>query len=355
MEVEKIINRLLLAPMAEVTDASFRKIAKSFGAGLTFTQMVSAKGIVENQFDTLRFLAFGKDEKPIGVQILGSDPHIISAAVKEIAEFQPDVIDLNCGCPKSNVTKHRMGSCLMETPRLVGNIIREMYDAAGSIPVSAKFRLGYDAKRINIIDNAKAVEDNGAAFITVHARTRADKYDKEPSWHWLSKIKQSVSIPVVGNGSVFSADDALRMIDQTGVDSVMIARGALGNPFIFHRFNSIKENKIDPGLPDIETVRDTALKHLKLLVNEYGHLRSLDYIKKNVIWYFKYFNGISDFVESIISLNSVETIEELIYSHTEKILNNDVTLENIRQVEEKFNSKVLFWLVSERVFTESLG
>ena len=357
MEVGKIdlSHRLLLAPMAEVTDSSFRKIAKQFGAGLTFTQMVSAKGVIENQFETLRYLAFNKDEKPIGVQILGSDPQLISASVKEIIKYQPDIIDLNCGCPKPKVTKHHMGSCLMETPQLVGEIIKRMYKAAEGVPISAKFRLGYDRTKINILDNAKAAEDNGASLITVHARARVDKYDTLPEWDWLRKVKEAVSIPVVGNGSVFSADDAIQMINETGVDTAMVARGALGNPFIFERFNSIREKNFDPGLPGVEIVRDTVLAHIKLIEKEYGNIRGLDYIKKNVIWYFKYFNGIYELISSVKGQNSIQAIEELIYKHTDKILYKEYAEENIQETKEKFKMKVLFWLVSDRIYSENLG
>lgn len=348
-------NKLLLAPMADVTDQSFRHIAREFGVGLTFTQMVSAKGVLENEFDTLRYLAFNKNEKPIGVQILGNDPDIIGASVKEIVKYRPDVIDLNSGCPVDNVTKHKMGACLMSSPKLLGRIINEMKKAAGDVPVSAKFRLGEDEKHITVIESARAAEDNGASYITVHARTRKDKYDKSSKWEWLAKVKESVSIPVVGNGSIFTAADAIRMKEETGVDSVMVARGALGNPFIFSRYNSIVEKNFDPGSPDINTVKETVLKHCNLLIREYGEIRALVFIKKNIIWYYKNFNGINTLIDNIMKAGSVNEVLELVERHTENIKNANYPEEDLEIIKQKFKMKVLFWLVNEPSYTESFG
>ncbi|MDZ7766647.1 MAG: tRNA-dihydrouridine synthase family protein [Melioribacteraceae bacterium] len=348
-------KRLVVAPMADVSDSSFRYIAKKYGAGLTFTQMVSAKGILENDFSTLRYLAFSKNEKPIGVQLLGSDPELVSAAVKEIKRYKPDTIDLNCGCPKDSVTKFKMGACLMNTPANVGKLIAGMKKSAGDIPISAKFRLGENDKKITLIENAKAAEDNGASFIIVHARTKDDKYDQSAKWGWLAKVKSSVNIPVIGNGSVFYPDDAVRMKEETGVDSVMVARGALGNPFLFSRYNSIVDNNYDPGVPGVKLVKDILLEHIDKLQIEYGSVRSLNYIKKNTIWYFRDFTGISNFIEKIMAARSIEQIKELIEVHSEKIKNGDYPIEDLDIIKQKFKMKVLFWLVKKPVFTENFG
>jgi len=348
-------KRLLLAPMADVTDQSFRHIAREFGAGLTFTQMVSAKGVIDDEFNTLRYLAFNKNEKPIGVQILGNDPEIIGASVKEIVKYKPDVIDLNCGCPVDKVTKYKMGACLMSSPKLLAQIISAMKKYAGDVPVSAKFRLGEDEKNMTVIESAKAAEDSGASFVTVHARTRKDKYDKDSKWDWLAKVKESVSIPVVGNGSVFTAADAVRMKEQTGVDSVMVARGALGNPFIFSNFNSIVDKNFDPGLPDIDTIKETTLVHCKSLIREYGEIRALPFIKKNIIWYYKNFSGINTLIVNLMKANSINEVLELVEKHTENIENANYPEEDLEIIKQKFKMKVLFWLVNEPVYTESFG
>lgn len=348
-------KRLVVAPMADVSDTSFRYVAKKFGAGLTFTQMVSAKGVVENEFSTLRYLAFSKKEKPIGVQLIGSDPELINAAVKEISKYKPDVIDLNCGCPKDSVTKYKMGACLMNTPGNVAKIITGMKRSAGNIPVSAKFRLGEDKNKITVLENAKAAEDSGASFIIVHARTKNDKYDQTAKWEWLAKVKSSVNIPVVGNGSIFSPVDAIRMKEETGVDSVMVARGALGNPFLYSRYNSIIEKNYDPGMPGVDLVKETLLDHIGKLQIEYGQLRSLNYIKKNSIWYFRSYAGVTEFIEKIMAARSIEQIKELIESHSEKVKNDEYPYEDLEVIKQKFKMKVLFWLVKEPVFIENFG
>lgn len=348
-------KRLLLAPMADVTDQSFRHIAREFGAGLTFTQMVSAKGVIDDEFNTLRYLAFNRKEKPIGVQILGNDPEIIGASVREIIKYKPDVVDLNCGCPVDKVTKYKMGACLMDSPKLLGQIITQMKKSADDVPVSAKFRLGEDEKNITVIESAKAAEDNGASFITVHTRTRKDKYDQRAKWDWLAKVKESVNIPVVGNGSIFTAADAIRMKEQTGIDSVMVARGALGNPFIFSRYNSIVDKNFDPGLPDVDTVREITIKHCKSLVIEYGEIRGLQFIKKNIIWYYKNYNGINKLIENLMKARAVDEIMELIEKHTNNIKNENYPQEDLEVIKQKFKMKVLFWLVNEPAYTESFG
>lgn len=348
-------KRLLLAPMADVTDQSFRYIARKFGVGITFTQMVSAKGVLENDFETLRYLAFNKNEKPIGVQLLGNDPDIFAAAVKEIIKYKPDIIDLNCGCPVAKVSKYNMGACMMSDPKLVGKIIARMKKSAGDVNISAKFRLGADSKNLTVLENAKAAEDNGASFITVHARYKKDKYDQEAKWEQLARVKETVSIPVVGNGSIFSAADAVKMKEQTGVDSVMVARGALGNPFMFSRYNSIVDENYDPGQPDISQVKETALEHCQLIRREYGDVRALNFIKKNVIWYYKYYNGINELIDLLMSLNSVDSVLDSLHKHTENIINENYPIEDIEVIQQKFRMKVLFWLVKEPVFEESFG
>ncbi len=341
-------EKLILAPMADVTDTPFRTIAKEHGAGLTFTQMVSAKGIITNEFYTLRKLAFSRSEKPIGVQLLGKDPDILYAATKELHRFKPDVIDLNCGCPVDQVTKHEMGSAIMDNPELLGKLVASMVKGAEGIPVSVKLRLGRDRSSINIIENAKIIEDNGASMVILHARAREDRYSVCALWEWLTKVKNSLSIPLVGNGSVFEAKDAQKMIHLAGCDSVMIARGALGNPFLFREFNQISDGFEGNGLPEVLEVRDVCIKHIKLLTVEYGEFNSLDKIKKNVIWYFRKYNGISYLIEKLLSLKSVDEIQELVEIHTQKIENEEYQKEDIEIISKRFNNKVVFWQTEEK-------
>lgn len=348
-----IENKLILAPMAEVTDSSFRKITKEFGAGLTFTQMVSAQGVINNNFETLRLLSFSRDEKPIGVQVLGNEPEVLGDAVKEIVKLKPDLIDLNCGCPVDKVVSNNMGSALLEDPKSMGKLIKKMVDSSNGVPISVKLRLGKDKGNINIFETARVAEDNGASILFVHTRTRADKYESDPDWHWLKKVKELVNIPVVGNGSIFTPQDAKEMIDLTGCDSVMVARGALGNPFIFDRFNKLINTGLDPGEPSVEIVRDVLLKQISLMEREFGEPNSLDKAKKNSIWYFRFYPGINQFLEKVFSLNNLHAIRSLIEEHTKNILSGNLEITQLSDINIKFKKKVLFWLTEENL--ETLG
>lgn len=346
-------NKLILAPMAEVTDSSFRKIAKEFGVGLTFTQMVSAQGVINNNFETLRLLSFSRDEKPIGVQILGNNPEILGDAVKEIVKLKPDVIDLNCGCPVDKVVGNNMGSALLEDPKAMGKLIKKMVDSSSGVPISVKLRLGKDKNNINIFETAKVAEDNGASVLFVHTRTRNDKYESDPDWNWLAKVKEIVNIPVVGNGSIFTPADAKKMIELTGCDSVMVARGALGNPFIFERFNSLANKGFDPGEPPIQLVRDVLLKQINYMEREFGEPNSLDKAKKHSIWYFRFYPGVDQFLEKVFSLNDLHSIRNLIEEHSKNVLLGNLKVTQLNEINIKFKKKVLFWLAEENL--ETLG
>jgi len=340
-------NKLFLAPMAEVTDSSFRKICKEYGAGLTFTQMVSAEGVIKNNFETLRHFSFNRSEKPIGVQVLGNDPAILYEAAREISKHKPDLIDLNCGCPVDKVCSKNMGASLLDDPKTIGKLVRKMVDGANGIPVSVKLRLGKDKSKINIFDNARAVQDNGGSLIFVHARTRADKYDTEADWTWLKKVKEAVEIPVVGNGSIFSPHDVKEMMDVSGCDSAMIARGALGNPFIFSRFNTLMETGRDPGEPDASIVCKTVLQHIQNLENEFGEIVALDKAKKHAIWYFRSHSGVKFLLDKVFSIKNLNDLRSLIAEHADSILHTPINIDEHAIIHKKFQRKVLFWLVEE--------
>lgn len=346
-------KKLFLAPMAEVTDSSFRKVVKEHGAGVTFTQMVSAQGVITNNFETLRLLSFSRDEKPIGVQVLGNQPEILGEAVKEIIKLKPDLIDINCGCPVDKVVSNNMGSALLEDSKAIGKIVRRMVDSSGGVPISVKLRLGKDKNNINILETARTAEENGASLLFVHARTRADKYETEPNWEWLKKVKEKVSIPVIGNGSIFTPQDAKEMIDLTGCDSVMVARGAIGNPFIFDRFNKLISEGVDPGQPSVETVCEVLLKQILLLEKEIGEPVCIDKAKKHSIWYFRFYPGIDQFLEKVFSLSDLSSIRNLIEDHTQNILKGNFTDTQLSDINIKFKKRVLFWLTEDNI--EVLG
>jgi len=339
-----VSSNAFLAPMAEVTDYAFRTIAKKYGAGLTFTQMVSAEGVIKNNFNTLRLLTFSRTEKPIGVQLLGNDPEIIGRAVKDLVKFKPDIIDLNCGCPVEKVYGNKMGSYILSQPDNLGKLVKEMVKYSEGIPISIKIRLG-PKEKINVLENAKIIEGNGASILIIHARTRRDRYDVDANWEWIKKVKEAIQIPVIGNGSIFSAEDAIQLMDETGCDGVLLGRGALGNPFIFKQIELLKEGK--SYKPTIKEISEVALEHINLLEREQSLNISIDRAKKNIIWYFKYKNGVENLISELYSATNFEMLKEIVNNHTDKLVKDFYPSQNVEEIRKKFNNRVLFWLAKE--------
>ena len=337
-------NKLIVAPMADVSDAPFRKIAKENGAGLTFTPMVSAKGIIDNEFHALRIAAFARDEKPIGVQLLGNNPEYLAGAVHELKRYKPDIIDINCGCPVPKVTKHNFGAQLLDDPILMGKMIEAMVDAAGDIPISVKVRLGKSDGKINILETSKVAEESGASAIIVHTRAKDTRYKEDSSWEWLSKVKEHVKIPVIGNGSLFTPKDIKEMMARTNVDGVMIARGALGNPFIFNRYRELIENGSDSGEPSIEEIESVTIRHSRLIAREYPDAVATIKARKNILWYFKHLDGIYEFASILMRTKSVEGEIKMIHEHVEKLKQNFYPKDDRELIDQKFKERVLFWL-----------
>ncbi len=337
-------SKLFVAPMADVSDAPFRRIAKEYGAGLTFTQMVSAKGIVDNEFYALRQFAYSRDEKPIGVQLIGNEPDYLYQAVAEIKRYKPDLIDINFGCSVQNVTKHNLGAAILDNPLLMGELIKAMVSAADNIPVSVKLRLGQSKNRINILESAQIAQDNGASLIFVHARLRNSRYKDKPMWEWIKKVKEAVDIPVIGNGSLFTPHDIIKMTAETNCDSVMIARGALGNPFIFSRYAEYLESGIVPDEPSYNEIKKVAIHHCQLLSREYSDNVAAIKAKKNIIWYYKNCDGLDALIKKISSAKSIENEIEIIQNHTEKLNAGFYPAEDHELINKKFSERVVFWL-----------
>ncbi|NLK75783.1 MAG: tRNA dihydrouridine synthase DusB [Clostridiales bacterium] len=303
----KVDGKLFLGPMAGVTDLPFRLLCKEKGADFLCTEMVSAKGIHYNNQNTENLLTIAEEERPVAIQLFGSDPHILGETAKRIEERNFDVLDINMGCPVPKVVNNGEGSALMKNPKLVGEIVREVSKSI-SKPVTVKIRIGFDESHINAVEIAKIAEDNGAKAIAVHGRTREQYYSGEADWEIIRKVKEAVSIPVIGSGDVFSPIDAKRMIDITGCDGVMIARGARGNPWIFEHIKAYLETGIIMDKPDFATVKEMILRHGSMAVKYKGEFTGIREMRKHVAWYTAGYPGSSRLRRMV---NEIETMEDL--------------------------------------------
>ncbi|WP_018249537.1 tRNA dihydrouridine synthase DusB [Orenia marismortui] len=280
-------NPVILAPMAGVTDLPYRKIVKKMGCGLVCTEMVSANGLIHNNRRTEEMLEIDTEERPVSLQIFGNDPEVMAKAAKIVESVsQPEIIDLNVGCPTPKIVKNGYGSALMKEPRLLAQIVKSMVEAVNT-PVTIKIRTGWDQDNINAVEIAKIAENNGAQAIAVHGRTRSQFYSGKADWSIIADVKRSVSIPVIGNGDIFSPEDAIKMIDETGCDGIMIGRGAQGNPWIFKRTaHYLKTGELLP-LPKSSEKIDIAIEHLDNLVDYKGEYVAVREMRKHTSWYIK--------------------------------------------------------------------
>ncbi|MFL0252121.1 tRNA dihydrouridine synthase DusB [Clostridium neuense] len=301
-------NNVFLAPMAGVTDIAYRKICSEMGCGLTYTEMVSAKALYYGSEKTEELFRISDEEGRAAVQIFGSEPLIMAKAC-EI--FNKDdkicIIDINMGCPAHKIIKNGEGSALMKNPKLAAEIVKEVKKATFK-PVTVKFRKAFDENSINAVDFAKIIEEAGADAITVHGRTAVQMYTGTADWNIIKEVKENVGIPVIGNGDVFSPEAGLRLINETNCDGIMIARGALGNPWIF---NQIRDN-IKTGSysypSDTEKI-DMCIKHYKTALKYYDDGKVVREMRKQVAWYIK---GIKNCTDIKCKINTTSTSEEAI-------------------------------------------
>lgn len=278
-------NRIALGPMAGVTDLPFRLLCKEMGCDLMTTEMISAKGLMYNNHKTEILLLTDEVEHPIGVQLFGSDPDIMAGEAEKIARDRDfDFIDINMGCPVPKIVGNGEGSALMKNPAQAADIVRAMTSRI-DIPVTVKIRAGFDADNINAPEMAKALEEAGAAAIAVHARTREQFYSGTADWSIIKAVKESVSIPVIGNGDITSAEDVKRMKEETGCDSVMVARAAKGNPWIFREIKAGLAGEEIPPRPTLEEIRAMMKRHIELMVKLKGEYIGVREMRKHIAWY----------------------------------------------------------------------
>ncbi len=301
----KIKNNVFLAPMAGVTDRAFRKICADFGAGLVYTEMVSAKGIIYNDKKTLELLKCDIHNMPRAVQIFGSDPKVIYDAVKKIADIA-DIIDINMGCPVPKVVGNNEGSALLKEPQNIAKIV-ESAVLATKKPITVKVRIGWDDNSINVVEVAKIIEANGAKAITVHGRTRQDFYSGTSKIEYIKKVKENVNIPVIGNGDIVDYESFKNMIEYAKVDAVMIGRASLGNPFIFKQILNMDKENIQCNINN-KDILDAILKQYKMEIQNKGEYTAIREMRKHICWYIKGLPGNSDIKNKI---NTCENVEEV--------------------------------------------
>lgn len=299
----------LLAPLAGITDAPMRRICKNQGAALTYSEMISAKGLWYGDKNTERLLYIYEDEGPVALQLFGSEPEIMSFAATKLEDRPNVILDVNMGCPVPKVVKNGEGSALLKNPELAGEIIEAMTKATDK-PVTAKIRMGWDDSSVNAVETAKILEQAGAAAVAVHGRTREQYYTGKADWDIIREVKQAVDIPVIGNGDVFSGHDAVEMMKKTGCDFVMIARGALGNPWIFAEAKAAWEGSELPKAPDASRKRETIEKHFCDLLQLKGEYAAVREMRKHIGWYLKGMPGAAAMRREINQITDAQELRD---------------------------------------------
>lgn len=309
MQIGKIIldNPLITAPMAGITDKPMREILKGMGAALVFTEMVSDKALTYGNHHTLELLEMAGEQPPLAVQIFGSEPAVMAEAALIAVSQGADLIDINMGCPAPKIVRNGEGSALLRDPDLAAAIVRAVA-AAVDVPVTVKIRKGWDELSLNAVTIAQAAEAAGAQAVTVHGRTRDQYYSGPADWAVIAEVKARVGIPVIGNGDLWTPRDAQRMMQETGCDGVMVARGMLGNPWLVERTVALLTTGIDPGPPDLTRRRAVMESHLARAVALKGELSAVHQMRKHLAWYIK---GLRDAARIRTQINHLATQAEV--------------------------------------------
>lgn len=319
----KLRNNIFLAPMAGVTDSAFRRICIGMGCGLCYTEMISAKGLFYGSKKTEDMLRIKEEEKPIAVQIFGKDPDIMAdVCEKYFSDDRFCIIDINMGCPANKIVKNGEGSALMKEPELAYKIVSGIKKVSNK-PVTVKFRKGYDSNHINAVEFAKMMEDAGADALTIHGRTREEMFEGKADLNIIKAVKENVKIPVIGNGNIFSPEDAKHMIEFTGCDGIMVARGALGNPWIFREINQCFKGEDVIYPKDYEKI-DMCIEHLKLAVKLYGEDIGIREMRKDIAWYIKGLKNCSEIKNEVNTQLDFISVLNILLEYKDEIYNMNI-------------------------------
>ncbi len=349
--INKIKGKAVLAPMLATTDIPFRAVCRDFGAALTFTEMVSAAGILRAASHSYRNAVFTPDEHPIGIQLVAAHPDDAAAAIRELLPLKPDLFDINCGCPNERICEAGAGARILDDlPRLT-RVIRAAADAS-SVPVSVKLRMRGNDTRQTARDVVRAAEDGGAALITLHARTRSTPYDVAARWDCIRDAVDTVAVPIVGNGDIFSSADARRMMRETGCVAVMVARGCLGTPWIFRDISEDSDCGITDHAPDAAAMRTLVTSHLENLLGEYGAIRALPRLRKHALWYARHFDGAANLRWELFAGDDsgmlIAAVRRFFSDDRRRMAADDPLLLG---TEQRFRDRVLYWM-TQPVVTE---